>query len=54
MLKCVKSVWETLSSNTAIATPDSHVATKNTKMDANLSNAAFGGTLQQDVKQCCE
>lgn len=35
MLKCVKSVWETLSFNIAMAITDSHVATKNTKMDAN-------------------
>lgn len=54
MLKRVKSVWETISSNTAIATTDSHVATKITKMDANLNNAALGGTVQQAVKQCRE
>lgn len=49
MLKSVKSVWETFCSKTAIATPDSHLVTKNTKMDAKLSNAALGGTLQQAV-----
>lgn len=54
MLKCVKNVWETLSSNTVVATPDSSIVTKNTKMDAKLSNAVWDITLQQDVERWCK